>query len=196
MCIRDRSFGSTGTLGTFSVANNGDNTFTVTLSGGKGEQMVFYRTVNGSAVGGTHFEHKSGVLVFKEGETQKTIAVTENNPNSTYNGNAATGYSNAARTYSLELYRTCLLYTSRLWASGGRPGEIADWKWMLRLSACAKGTVFAPGISGAGWEIGWPGSQNLVSRCPAGGGRVCNAGGETEGLVGHHENRRVRGCGG
>ncbi|MFQ9799249.1 MAG: Calx-beta domain-containing protein [Clostridia bacterium] len=95
-----RSFGSTGTLGTFSVANNGDNTFTVTLSGGKGEQMVFYRTVNGSAVGGTHFEHKSGVLVFKEGETQKTIAVTENNPNSTYNGNAATGYSNAARTYS------------------------------------------------------------------------------------------------
>ena len=76
------------------------------------------------------------------------------------------------------------------------PGEITDWKWMLRLSACAKGTVFAPGISGAGWEIGWPGSQNLVSRCPAGGGRVCNAGGETEGLVGHHENRRVRGCGG
>lgn len=99
-------FGSTGDLGSFSVTNNGNNTFTVTLTGGKGEQMVYYRTVNGSAVGGTHFEHQSGVLTFGPGETTKTITVTEHDVNSTYGGNAATGYANDARTYSLELYRT------------------------------------------------------------------------------------------
>lgn len=99
-------FGSTGDLGSFSVVNNGNNTFTVTLTGGKGEQMVYYRTVNGSAVGGTHFEHQSGVLTFAPGEIQKTITITEHDVNSTYDGNAATGYANAARTYSLELYRT------------------------------------------------------------------------------------------
>lgn len=99
-------FGSTGDLGSFSVTNNGNNTFTVTLTGGKGEQMVYYRTVNGSAVGGTHFEHQSGVLTFGPGETTKTITVTEHDANSTYGGNAATGYANDARTYSLELYRT------------------------------------------------------------------------------------------
>lgn len=99
-------FGSTGDLGSFSVVNNGDNTFTVRLTGGKGEQMVYYRTVNGSAVGGTHFDHQSGVLTFKPGETSKTITVTEHGENSVYGGNAATGYANAGRTYSLELYRT------------------------------------------------------------------------------------------
>lgn len=99
-------FGSTGNLGSFSVTNNGDNTFTVTLTGGKGEQMVYYRTVNGSAVGGTHFEHQSGMLTFAPGENEKTITVTEYGVNSAYNNNAATGYANAERTYSLELYRT------------------------------------------------------------------------------------------
>lgn len=100
------SFGSTGDLGTFSVESNGNGKFTVTLAGGKGEQMVFYRTVNGSAVGGTHFKHTSGVLVFEPGETEKTISVTEYGVNSTYNDEITTGYSNADRTYSLELYKT------------------------------------------------------------------------------------------
>lgn len=99
-------FGSTGDLGSFSVVNNGDNTFTVTLTGGKGEQMVYYRTVNGSAVGGTHFEHQSGVLTFAPGQTQKTITVNEYGVNAVYGENTTTGYANAARTYSLELYRT------------------------------------------------------------------------------------------
>lgn len=99
-------FGSTGDMGSFSVTNNRNNTFTVTLTGGKGEQMVYYRTVNGSAVGGTHFQHQSGVLTFAPGETEKTIIVTEYSVDSTYGGNEATGYANGKRTYSLELYRT------------------------------------------------------------------------------------------
>ena len=39
--------------------------------------MVYYRTVNGSAVGGTHFTHTEGAVFFAEGETSKTVTVTE-----------------------------------------------------------------------------------------------------------------------
>jgi len=98
------SFGKTGNLGQFSVKNNGNNTFTVTLTGGVGEQMVFYRTVNGSAVGGTHFTHKAGMLTFN-GSGSQTVTVTESAVTSTFGGKKATAYSNADRTYSLEIYR-------------------------------------------------------------------------------------------
>ncbi len=97
-------FGKTGNLGQFSVKNNGDNTFTVTLAGGVGEQMVFYRTVNGSAVGGTHFTHKAGMLTFN-GSGSQTVTVTEHAVTSAYGGETATAYANADRTYSLEIYR-------------------------------------------------------------------------------------------
>ena len=98
------SFGKTGNLGQFSVKNNGNNTFTVTLTDGVGEQMVFYRTVNGSAVGGTHFTHKAGMLTFN-GSGSQTVNVTEHAVTSAYGGKTATAYANADRTYSLEIYR-------------------------------------------------------------------------------------------
>ena len=93
-------------FGTFSVINNGSNTFTVSRTGGSdGVQTVYYRTVNGSAVGGTHFTHQAGTLTFKAGETTKTITITENTANRAYSGKPATAYSNADRTYSVEIYR-------------------------------------------------------------------------------------------
>lgn len=92
--------------GTFSVTNNGDHTFTITRTGGTdGEQTVYYRTVNGSAIGGTHFEHQAGSVTFAAGETSKTVTVSEHSVTSTYGENAATAYSNADRTYFLEIYR-------------------------------------------------------------------------------------------
>lgn len=92
--------------GTFSVKNNGNNTFTVTRSGGsEGTQTVYYRTVNGSAVGGTHFTHKAEALTFQAGETSKTITISENGVNAAYSGKPATAYTNADRTYQVELYR-------------------------------------------------------------------------------------------
>lgn len=92
--------------GTFTITNNGSNTFTVTRSGGsEGTQTVYYRTVNGSAVGGTHFTHQAGTLTFNEGEIEKTITVDENGVNTAYSGKPATAYTNADRTYSVELYR-------------------------------------------------------------------------------------------
>ena len=93
-------------FGTFSVKNNGSNTFTVSRTGGSdGVQTVYYRTVNGSAVGGTHFTHQAGKLTFNAGETTKTITITESTANTAYSGKLATAYSNADRTYSVEIYR-------------------------------------------------------------------------------------------
>lgn len=92
--------------GTFTISNNGSNTFTISRSGGTGgAQTVYYRTVNGSAVAGTHFEYQSGTVTFAAGETSKTITVNEYGVNATYDDSAATGYSNASRTYSVEIYR-------------------------------------------------------------------------------------------
>lgn len=91
--------------GTFSVKNNSNNTFTITRDGSDGEQTVYYRTVNGSAIGGTHFNHVASSVTFEEDEKSKTVTVTEKPVTNTYGGNAATAYSNADRTYSLEIYR-------------------------------------------------------------------------------------------
>lgn len=91
--------------GVFSVTNSG-NTFTITRSDGTdGAQTVYYRTVNGSAIGGTHFEHKAGSVTFAVGEKTKSVSVTEKDVFSIFGGNAATAYSNADRTYSFEIYR-------------------------------------------------------------------------------------------
>ena len=97
--------------GTFSVSSvsgsGGKATFTITRSNGTDKsQMVYCRTVNGSAVGGTHFTHiQPSPFYFKEGETSKTVTVTELGVTEPYQSKAGTKYSNADRTYSLEIYR-------------------------------------------------------------------------------------------
>ena len=96
--------------GTFSVSSvtgsNGKATFTITRSDGSDKaQTVYYRTVNGSAVGGTHFTHIQGSVIFTEGEMSKTVTVTELGVTKPYQSKAGTKYSNADRTYSLEIYR-------------------------------------------------------------------------------------------
>ena len=97
--------------GTFSVSSvsgsNGKATFTITRSNGTDKaQTVYCRTVNGSAVGGTHFTHiPPSPVYFKEGETSKTVTVTELGVTNAYQSKEGTKYSNADRTYSLEFYR-------------------------------------------------------------------------------------------
>lgn len=92
--------------GTFTIKNNNNNTFTVTRSGGsEGTQTVYYRTVNGSAVGRTHFTHRAETLTFAAGVTSKDITISEQGVNAAYSGKPATAYTNADRTYSVEIYR-------------------------------------------------------------------------------------------
>ena len=76
--------------GTFSLqgilTNSKTTTFTIKRTGGTdGEQTVYYRTVNGSAIGGTHFTHVQGSLTFADGETSKTVTVTELGVTKAYN---------------------------------------------------------------------------------------------------------------
>lgn len=98
---------SYGTFSVSGVSNSGSSTtFTITRSGGSdGKQTVYYRTVNGSAIGGTHFTHKQGTVIFEDGEMSKTVSVTELGVTKAYNNDVGTQYSNADRTYSLEIYR-------------------------------------------------------------------------------------------
>lgn len=92
--------------GTFTVTNNGNNTFTITRSvGTDGEQKVYYRTMNGSAIGGTHFNHSAGSVIFPVGQTSVDVTVTEYEVNAMYANKAATAYSNADRVYFLEIYQ-------------------------------------------------------------------------------------------
>ncbi len=92
--------------GVVTIQNNNDRTFTVSRSGGTdGEQTVYYRTVNGSAVGGTHFDHQSGTVIIADGQSSAAITITEHGVNEVYGDEAATGYSNAIREYFVEIYR-------------------------------------------------------------------------------------------
>ncbi len=81
--------------------------FTISRTGGtEGAQTVYYRTVNGSAIGDTHFGHANGSVTFNDGEDGgKTVTITEHSVTAVYGGNPATAYSNESRTYSLEIYR-------------------------------------------------------------------------------------------
>ena len=92
--------------GTFQVTNSGSNTFTISRTGGTdGEQTVYYRTVNGSAVGGTHFTHKADSVTFAKGVRSKNVTVTEKTANTAYYTNDITAHTNADRTYQMEIYR-------------------------------------------------------------------------------------------
>ena len=92
--------------GTFQVTNSGSNTFTISRTGGTdGAQTVYYRTVNGSAVGGTHFTHKADSVTFAKGVRSKNVTVTEKTATTAYYTNDITAYTNADRTYQLEIYR-------------------------------------------------------------------------------------------
>lgn len=94
--------------GVFSVTNSGSsNTFTIQRTGGTdGKQTVYYRTVNGSAIGGTHFTHAASSVVFEKGVNTQTVTVAEKNATTPFKTTEpATAYSNADRTYQLEIYR-------------------------------------------------------------------------------------------
>jgi uncharacterized repeat protein (TIGR02543 family) len=107
--------GSTGNLtlyalwkhyGVFNVSLGTDSSFTITRTGGfDGTQKVYYRTQNGSAIGGTHFTHADGYVTFNQGEATKTVTIAENSVSSAYAGKAATRYANNDRVYFLDIYK-------------------------------------------------------------------------------------------
>lgn len=105
---QSRDFGlGAPNYGVFSVKNNSNNSFTIERTGGTdGAQTVYYRTVNGSAIGGTHFTHAANFVTFAKGDIKKTVTVAEKDVTTPFQTTKpATAYSNANRTYQLEIYR-------------------------------------------------------------------------------------------
>ncbi len=101
--------------GVFSVSVGTNNTFTITRTDGSdGTQQVYYRTQNGSAIGGTHLSHMAGSVTFDQGETTKTITITELGVSNPSASKVATRYSNADRVYFLDIYKV---------EGGGKLGE-------------------------------------------------------------------------
>ena len=105
-----------GFAGTFTVTNNGNSSFTITRNGNGiasdaqnvGQQIVYFRTINGSAIGGTHFVHQGGnaaAVTFADGETSKTVTITEYGVARSYDGITTTAYSNIDRTYQIALVK-------------------------------------------------------------------------------------------
>ncbi len=92
--------------GIFAVSIGSGSSFTITRTDGFDEsQTVYYRTQNGSALGGTHFTHANGSVVFGQGDSFKTITIAENAVSTAYAGKVATRYANADRVYFLDLYK-------------------------------------------------------------------------------------------
>lgn len=92
--------------GKFTIQNNNNNTFTITRTGGTyGAQTVYYRTLNGSAVGGTHFTHQENSVTIADGVGSATVTIVEAGVNAMYGTNAATSFTNADREYFVEIYK-------------------------------------------------------------------------------------------
>ncbi|MDN5298757.1 MAG: hypothetical protein PWP51_1310 [Clostridiales bacterium] len=101
--------------GTFNVmtdeaqisSDGGTATFTITRPADQteGHQVVYYRTVNGTAIGGLHFVHQTGTVEFAEGEYTKNVAVSVNGIARQYSSYPATAYQNSARNFYLEVYK-------------------------------------------------------------------------------------------
>ena len=85
---------------TFTVTNSG-STFTITRDNSSGTETVLYRTVSLSAIVGQHFTEAVGTLTYSEGETVKTVTVTE-----TASANIAEQYhfqTGTTRSYRFEV---------------------------------------------------------------------------------------------
>lgn len=144
--------------GTVTIKNNGGNTFTVSRDDTDGVQTVSYRTVNGSAVGGTHFEHQSGTVTLQEGQTSAVITINEMGANTAYSADEpATAYTNADRTYQVEIFRVeggAALGDTRFAARTLPTGRKADSAWFEEYTK--KGTPWErsrgdKGTDGWGW---------------------------------------------
>ena len=77
------------------------NTFIISRDDATGPCVAYYRTVDGSAIGGVHYIETSGEITFADGEKTKRITVTELNVN---NGVGQFYTSGVNRSYSFEVW--------------------------------------------------------------------------------------------
>ncbi len=98
---------SVSTEATRVSCDGGTAVFTISRPAGQteGDQTVSYRTVNGTAIGGIHFQHKLSTITFSDGEDSKVIEVPVYGIAREYGSNPATAYQNTQRNFYLEIYK-------------------------------------------------------------------------------------------
>ncbi len=79
--------------------------FTISRTGTEEDQTVYYRTLNGSAIAGTHFTHQADSILIPDGQSSVQVKVPISKVTTAYNSKAATSYSNVDREFSFEIYR-------------------------------------------------------------------------------------------
>ncbi|MBP5584516.1 MAG: InlB B-repeat-containing protein, partial [Bacteroidales bacterium] len=83
---------------------SGTTTFTITRSTTTYPTRVYYRTCDGSAVGGVHYAEEAGYIDFAAGEASKTITITKYNVATT----SVYAYGESAyRYFRLEVWNDC-----------------------------------------------------------------------------------------
>ena len=86
-----------------SVTSSG-TTFTIKRTTATYATTVYYRTCNGSAVGGIHFQEKSGSISFAAGQKEATVTITKLSPAET----TIDAYDeNTDRYFYLEVWNSC-----------------------------------------------------------------------------------------
>ena len=79
-------------------------TFTIKRTTATYPTTVYYRTCNGSAVGGIHFQEASGSITFEAGATEKTVEIKLLPPSTS----SADAYGTSAyRYFRLEVWNSC-----------------------------------------------------------------------------------------
>ncbi|MDD4316528.1 MAG: hypothetical protein PHC84_05155, partial [Clostridia bacterium] len=86
------------------VQNGNQMEFTITRDFGGITATVYYRTISGTALDGTHFTGKSGSISFADGELSKVVSVDILGAHETYGVSSSSAYTNINRDFFLEIY--------------------------------------------------------------------------------------------
>ena len=97
-------FGAASDVISSVTCASGTTTFTITRSTTTYPTRVYYRTCDGSAVGGVHYAEAAGYIDFVAGEASKTITITKYNVATT----SVYAYGESAyRYFRLEVWNDC-----------------------------------------------------------------------------------------
>ncbi len=97
-------FGAASDVISSVTCASGTTTFTITRSTTTYPTRVYYRTCDGSAVGGVHYAEEAGYIDFATGEASKTITITKYNVATT----SVYAYGESAyRYFRLEVWNDC-----------------------------------------------------------------------------------------
>lgn len=86
------------------VQNEDSIEFTITRSSSGNSAVIYYRTISGTAIEGTHFVAAEGSVSFAPGEASKVVSVAILGAHNQYADSLSSAYTNIDRDFFLEIY--------------------------------------------------------------------------------------------